>query len=366
MQHLNHLRRCQLVGSAALLILVSRECGAQRISSAPPAVPSYSILASAAVTETHPRLIRSITLGDLGSHRPSLPTDVIFLRGRIFVIDGMRRVLLVYDQDGNYLREATQWGDADGELTSPVRLVADHDTVLVLDLNHRNAVSAFDREGRFIGARFPELHSASAYTMAFGRATAAFGQLDAARRPERTVVAIMDRKGREIGAGCTVADSYTRSEARHGALATFNAAFVAIQGNRIYCAQSITPVVSVLDLSGTTVGFLPFAPPFYVAPSDIGETRNQKSLLDFQSKFTLLQNFDVTSSGFVSIFSRYDLAASQFTYRMFACDFDTKPKNCRVGTIPGRPVRIVSSDSVLSVVSMGDGSLRLNVLMMDR
>lgn len=347
-------------------MLFTQTSRAQRMMTAPPVVPSYSILLESGVTQVDPRVTRSITLGDSASQRPGLPTDVLLHRGRIFVIDGMRRVLLVYDQDGKFLRQSTQWGDSDGALMSPMKLLADHDTVLVLDLTHRNTVSAFDVDGRFIGARYPDLHSASAYTMAQGRVTAVFGQLDIGNRPGRTVVAIRDRKGREIGAGCIVADSYVRSVASHGALATFNASFVAIQGNRIYCAQAITPVVSVLDLTGTTVDYITVAPPFYVPPSDIGETHNQKALLNFQSKWTLLQNFAVTPTGFVSIYSRYDLAVAQFTYRVFACDLDVRPKNCRIGTVPGRPVRIVSSDTVLSVVSARDGNVSLQVLSLSR
>lgn len=367
MRDFQSLSRRPLVGLIAPLVFLSEACRAQLSSSVVTVVPSYSTLSAADVREVHPRLVRSIVLGDRQDNRPSFASDVLIVSRRVFVLDGTQRALLVYDDDGKHLRRAAEWGDRDGALESPVRLVANYDSVLVLDVTHRNAVSAFDREGRFMGARFPDLHNASAVSMAVGRITAAFSQLDAKRRPGRTVVSIRDYRGTEIGAGCAAADAYELSERRHGMLAHFASSSVAMRGNRIYCAQAITPVVTVLDLSGKTVGYLTVAPPFYVTPSaDIGETQNQKTLLEFQSKWTSLQSFSVTPTGFVSIYSRYDVAAGDFIYRMFACDLDVRPKNCRVALIPGRPVRFVSPDTLLSVTSSRNGDLALQIFRLDR
>lgn len=352
---------------AAVLVAPFKICQAQRAAISAAASQSFTILPANEVAEVRVRSVRSIALGDSRDNRPSAARDVLMLHNRIFVLDGMQRSLLVYDQGGKFLKRATESGDRDGNLESPVRLVADHDSVLVLDVTHKNAVSAFDREGRFIGARFPELHNASAVSIALGRATAAFGQADARTRPGRTVVSIRDRSGQELGSGCAAADGYAQSELRHGMLAHFVARFVAIRGNRIYCAQAITPVVSILDLTGKTVDYLTVAPPYYMPPTaDIGETQNQKTMSEFQSKWTALQDFTVTQTGFFSIYSRYDLTSGAFIYRTFACDFGTRPSNCRVSVVPGRPIRFVSPDTVYSIISDRDGAVTLHAFQIVR
>jgi hypothetical protein len=278
----------------------------------------------------------------------------------------MQRRLLVYDADGKFILRAADFGERDGMLQSPVRLVADHDTVLVLDVTHQNAVSAFSRDGRFIGARFPELHEASVFSLALGRSLAAFGQLNATDRPGRSVVAIRDRRGRELGSGCAAAEALVSSELRHGKLADFSSNSVTLLGNRIYCAQAVSPIVTVLDFSGTTVGYVTVAPPFYVPPLDIPGTQNQKTIMDFESKWTAMRDFSPSTAGFMSLYARYDVVAGRHAFQVFACDSVVRPTNCRSGPITGEAVRILAPDKVLSVVSGRDGSLSLQVLQIDR
>ncbi len=338
----------------------------QSVGASPGGSGSYSLLRQSTVAEVEPRLLRSIVLRDGKAERLSMASDAVLVSGRIFVLDAVQRKLLVYDTLGSFIRRAADWGDADGGLSSPVRLVDFHDSVFVLDVTHHNAVSAFDSEGRYIGARFPNLHEASASSLAIGNTIAAFGHLDASSRPGRTVVAIRDWQGREVSAGCPSADAYLQSEQRDGMLAHFGTRIVSIRGNRVFCAQAITPVVAILDLAGSTVGQIAVAPPFYIAPKDIGESRNQKTVLEFQSRWTALHDFAATPQGFASIYSRYDLANKQFSYRWFACDGVATPSNCRTSTLPGTPVRIMAPDMVLTVVQGKDGAITLTLLRVSR
>lgn len=367
MSYRNHAR-CAGPLCALLLTFTLPPCvRAQKATPTASGEPAYTVLGTDAVSTMHSRVVRSITLGDIPSHRPGMVTDALILKDKLFVLDGMKRVLLVYDQDGKYLTQANEWGDSDGALRSPVKLLAVADSVFVLDLTHQNAVSAFDLQGRFIGARFPDLHRASAFRMAVGRATAAFAQADALDRPDKTVVSIRDLRGREIGTGCAISEIYTKSEARHGALAHFTASFVALRGNRIFCAQAVSPVIAVLDLSGNTLSYLPFAPPFYLAPpADINETQNQKVILDFQSKWTTMQEFTISAADFVSIYSQFDVASMQFKYKLFTCGVESAPKNCRTAELPGRPVHVLSSSSILSVMPAEKGVVTLHVLELTR
>lgn len=326
----------------------------------------YALMSSSAVTEVEPKLLRSAVLRDGKDDRLSAATDALFLRGRIFVLDGVQRKLLVYDSVGTFIRRAAEWGEGNGQLHSPIRLISYNDSVFVLDVTHSNAVSAFDRDGRYAGARFPELHDASASSLAIGNAIAAFGQMNAAGRPGRTAVAIRDRRGREVGSGCPAADAYAQSEQRKGMLAHFSTRIVSLRGNRIFCAQAITPVVSILDLAGVTVGKIAVAPPFYMEPVDRDETMNQKAILDFQSRWTALHDFAATPVGFASIYSRFDLSTKLFMYRWFACDMGANASNCRTSTLSGTPVRITSPDEVLTVVQGKDGSVTLKLWQVSR
>lgn len=351
-----NLTRCT-VAPTLLCAIVSVALSIDTVTAqAPTALPAYSILRSDEVRSLRAQVIETVVLGGSKTRRPSVVSDVALVGGHIFVLDGMQRHLLVYDSTGRFLREAAKYGDHDGGIESPIRLATHGDTVLLLDVTHRNAVSAFDAQGRFLGARYPDLSEASASSMAIGTATVAFAHMDADDRPSRSVVSIRDRRGRELATGCPSAPTYAQSLKRGGLLARFTARLVDMRGNRVYCAQAVTPVVTILDLQGRTVGHITVAPPFFAPPADIAETRNQKALLDYQSRWTALHGFRGTPTGFASTWSRYDAGAGRFVYRFFACDGDVTPGNCRTSEIPGEPVRIIASDRLLSVTSATDGS----------
>lgn len=355
---MNLLRRT--IAPMLLCAIVSLVFGIDTVAAqAPTALPAYSILRADEVKSLRAHIIETVVLGDSKTRRPSVASDVAVVGGHIFVLDGMQRHLLVYDSTGKFLRVAAQYGSHDGGLESPIRLASLGDTVLLLDVTHRNAVSAFDAQGRFLGARYPDLAEASASSMAIGTATVAFAHMDAEDRPARAVVSIRDRRGRELGAGCPSAPTYAQSLKRGGLLARFATRLVDMKGNRVYCAQAVTPVVTILDLQGRTVGHITVAPPFYTPPADIAETRNQKALLDYQSRWTALHGFRATPAGFASTWSRYDAGAGRFVYRFFACDGDVAASNCRTSEIPGEPVRILASDRLLSVTAGADGSVSL-------
>jgi hypothetical protein len=344
---------------SALLVLLF--CSVPEVATAQSgAVPAYITLAERDVIGVEARLVRSITLGDAAENRPSLVADAVLLRGKVFVLDGMRRRVLVYDSTGKFLRRVADWGRADGELESPYRLALTYDTLLVLDITHNNSVNAFDRDGNFIGARFPTLHRLSASSLALGNTVAVF------ERPGRTVVSIRDRQGKELASGCVSADGYQASEKRQGIIRRFTGRIVALRNNRIYCAQTITPVVTVLDLSGNAVDYIAVAPPFYVSPLDIPDSRNQKTISNFLSRWTALNSFEPTPKGFMSIYTRYDLASSQFLARFFGCDVVGRPRNCFSGSVPGTPLRILSPDTVLTSVSGADGQVGLQVFRISR
>lgn len=364
----NHIwsKRLSFAALALSMAVTTNDLAGQGVGASISGSSPYSIMPQSAVVDIEPRLLRSIVLRDGKDDRLSIASDALLVRGRIFVLDGVQRKLLVYDSVGTFIRRAADWGDEDGRLQSPFRLVAFHDSVFVLDVTHHNAVSAFGPDGRYAGARFPQLHEASASSMAIGNTIAAFGHMDAASRPGRTVVAIQDWLGREVGAGCPSANAYLKSEQRKGMLAHFVTPIVSLRGNRVFCAQAITPIVAILDLTGASVGQIAVAPPFYVAPNDVGESRNQKTVLEFQSRWTALHDFAVTPQGFASIYSRYDLVTKQFSYRWFACDLGATPLNCRMSTLPGTPVRIIAPDNVLTVVQGKDGAIILNLLGVSR
>jgi hypothetical protein len=358
--------RCAL-RTAFLLSLVGPTAGwCQAPSSSGPPPAAFSTIPPSAVSMVSLRPLWSVSLGRNAAERPGEVTFAIALGDRYIVADNVKRQLLIYNADGSLRRRAAGWGDSDGDIQSPVQLLAYHDTVLVVDLTHRHRIHAFDRDGRFLGARFAALGEAYPSSMAIGASVAAFAHANAEDRPGRAAVSITDLRGKELANGCPSAEAYRQSEQRRGMLAHFTERLVSIRANRVYCAQTVTPVVAVLDLNAATIGTIAVAPPFYLGPGDRSESQNRKALLDFQATWTQLTDFYPTARGFVEVYAQYDVAAGRYRFRLFACDYNGRPSNCRGGELPGRPMRLTSADTLLTVQSHPNGSVSLDLLAMER
>ena len=327
---------------------------------------TYTVLSPSAVRPLELVEVERIELGANKSGRPGIVTDVLMLSGRIFVLDGMAHSLLVYDSRGRLLKRAAEWGENDGSLQTPIRLVGVGDTVLVLDVTHHNAVSAFDGNGSYLGARLPDLHNAAANSVAFDGGRAYLATMRPADRPDEPVVSILNLRGRGFGFGCPRDPGYAKSERGRGVLAHFTASDVAVRDGHVYCVQAIAPGVTELDRSGNMLRRVAVAPPFYAAPTDIPDTRNQKVLMEYQSTWTAVDRLFMLPKGFVQFFTRFNLDTRQIVYTLFACDLNETLERCRAGASPGTALRVMPPGTVLAVVNERNGSTTLRVLRMGR
>lgn len=325
--------------------------------------PHFTKLATTAVGSLPLSSVGAVRLGDKSDTHLAGPIDAVFIGRNLYVLDGITRSILQYDVHGALVRRLTTWGYGDGELATPVRIQPDHDTLLVLDVTHPNAVSAFGPDGRFLGSRFALLDNSGGFaSFALLGRNAVIARFNPTSRSDRPTVVVVDHAGREIAAGCPEEPGYGASGLREGMLAHFAMRDVVVRNGRILCSQAITPVITVLDLQGHIVDHISVAPPFYEPPVDMKATMNQKKVMEFQSRWFALARVFATPAGFVAAYSRYDGALGRLTYQLFSCDLAVTPNRCRVGSVPGTPVRFVAPDTLLTFVSAKDGTVSLNIL----
>jgi hypothetical protein len=89
---------------------------------------------------------------EIGAGRLERPSGVAWSRGRLFVVDPPRHVVLALDGDGREVSRFGSRGEGDGQLNFPTAIAADpQGDLLVVDaLNFR--VVRFSPDGRFLGA----------------------------------------------------------------------------------------------------------------------------------------------------------------------------------------------------------------------
>jgi hypothetical protein len=272
------------------------------------------------------------------------------------VLDGEGRRLLAYDTvSGRRLFSVGRWGKDPGMFDVPRRMEFVGDTLLILDVTHAVALSAFDERGRFIGPRFPILKRIGGTAFAVLAGTLIVTTLTPRQTSTgRDVALITDGDGRVLSTGCREDPRYQESRASNGELYRFAFRDIAVFGQRVLCTEPISPRVQILDPRGKPRGAVAIVPPFYRAPKDVPSepSRSKRDILVLESSWTSHNRIFAGPHGFISVYARYDLEAGAPTFYLFSCDLDRndKPSHCGATTSPGNPVRFRPPDSLFIVV----------------
>jgi hypothetical protein len=314
-------------------------------------------LADSAARHLELRLLRTFRLGD---HDSVAPVDVkdVFLRKRLlFVLDGEGRRLLGYDVvTGRRLFSSGRWGNQPGSFNVPRRMEFLGDTLLILDVTHTVAFSAFDAHGRFIGQRAPLLKSigGTAFAPIAGRlivTTLAPREASGGR----DFAVITDADGRVLSTACREDPRYQASRQVNGELYRFAFRDVAVSGDRVFCTEPISPRIQILGPDGRLRGVIEIAPPFYQRPKDVPSdpSRTKRDILVLESSWTSHTRIFGGRNSFISVYAHYDLEAGEPVFYLFSCALDghNKPSNCRSALSPGSPVRFRPPDSLFVVVT---------------
>jgi hypothetical protein len=321
-------------------------CGVRETEQPAVDLTAYTPLSASEASEMKLVKVDSISLGSPNEGVFGI-TDFEVLGDDLYVADDMAKMVHVFDRSGRRLRTLGRPGAGPGEFKMPVSVTFSPRGVLVVDPSHGNRVSVFGFDGTFIESRaFDTPTPPVAITMTGNRMVSmgVLGITDPGRQGWN-VLGITDAEGKRVGQGCMMDARYLESSKREGMLSHIDFGGVSSRDNRIYCTQSISPVVQVMDSLGRPIEQIRIAPPFYVAPRDKEETLNQKAIFDYLGSFTAHVAFYPVEGGFVSVYSRFDPKLGEVRYHLFACETGEK-RECGVVRNIRKPVYIPSLRTV--------------------
>lgn len=318
--------------------------------------------------------IRDLRLGTVDSVAPASVHDAVLSGSKIWVLDGDARRLLAYHVDnGTRLLSAGRAGSEPGEFEVPRRIAVRGDTVYVMDVSHRNTISAFDFQGRFLGTRAPRLSGVGATSLLIKDSLFVVATLTPhAASPNKNktrpasvatgVIMFAGSTGEVQAVACIEDAGYEASRKLGGVLRGYAFRDVASFRDVFLCSQPISPDIQVVSRSGDVITTIKAVPNFYVPPVDSRSKKDESpgDILDFQSRWTVHDRVFATSRGFLSVYSRYHKSRSAPVYSAFACDLDEllQPQACRSGEIPGKPLRLIQPDTLMVLArASGKGSL---------
>lgn len=344
-------RSCALVTVAASGCSEARKTPADRATldtAASQALSSYTVLDSASAPIVRLQRVGSIRLGTDAATAGSVD-NAAMTANDLFVIDEAAGLLRGYGRNGRQRFELPIHQSGTG-LGSPVQLVADGDTLLVIDIAEARGVTVVSPNGTIV--RQVPLHVGSATVgvapIPGGKlAVARIGLNTAIRDGTARLVAIVTPQGAELSSGCIPDPIYRKSVKQNGLFAMFRFLGVSEHGARLYCRQPVTPVVQVLAEDGTFVGAIRVAPPFYRRGADQAASMDQLETERFRSTWWEHAQFYPLAHGFVSVYMSYDTTAANTKYRLFACDSSGAHSACGVAEIHGAPLTFVYPDTLV-------------------
>ncbi len=221
-----------------------------------------------------------------------------------------------------------------------------NDTLYVVDRGQGKRLQVFTTDGTYQQLRRIGIRT-DPYSIAAMNGRLIVGGSASISHPREQGVHLVDvYEGSELrGSGCRVDPRYPASSRSGGMIWALDWSGVSALGERIFCIQNISPVIQVMDNSGTPIENIRIAPPFYLPPADQQLVQNQQFIFDYLASTTLHEMFVPFEEGFVSVYSTFDRHHGELRYSLFVCrTFGT----VRCGMVQGlrRPVYIESMDTL--------------------
>lgn len=326
---------------------VSRSQGAAAVTDT--TIFAFSAMPSDSVQQVTLPRIGGVRLGSDSGSTPARVGRIAFHGDRILVIDGAIDGIRAYDRSGAPLFTITPDADGASRFRDPRGLAVLGDTLFIVDMTPAVGLAAFDMEGRHLRTRSLDIES-SIVDLAPARghlAVATIMRDEDLRGGAANVVRVVSTDGTVVAGGCPSDPIYSESVRRAGLLQLFRGTGVSASGGVIYCRQPLSPVIQLLGEDGRRAGVVAIAPPFYARTADVPETLNQVTIDHFRTRWTEHSQFYPLESGFVSIYTSYDVEAGANVYRVFTCDTTGLRRRCATAIAPGKPAGLLAPDTLV-------------------
>lgn len=268
------------------------------------------------------------------------------------VLDAYAKTLAAFDSAGRLVRRIARGGRGPGELMDPFRVEAGGDPfIYVADLGRGPSLTKFTAEGEFHSFLSLKVRGTPTDIAAGGGYLAVM--TSALSDPERLgweIVEVFDTAGQPVKRFCRLDPRYPESSRTEGMIHRVAYGSVGLRGTVAYCSQSISPVIQLVDLRDDRSWTLDVAPPLYVPPTEQHTPANRVQVFEFLSAWTAHTRTIVVPGAVLSMYSRYDPEAEDFTRWLFACRTDpgwSRVQRCGIAAASGILLYAESIDEIL-------------------
>lgn len=249
-------------------------------------------------------------------------------KGGYLVLDGFAAKVHVFDAQGQHVLTFGGKGDGPGEFRDPMDIDRFHDSLLVLDPARGGVLHTLTPDGEWVATeRLPLPHPAfgiqvggeEIFVMTYGPRTPEQESQEGA-----DILWILDKNLEIVGRGCPMEAGYMESYARNGRVGRTLLGAFNVLDSLVYCIQSISPAVVILNRNNHEFRRVVAVPPFYRGPVDEPFTLNQKAVFAFLATWTAHRSIYGLEggSGFVSVYSQFNEQDGGFRYWILRCDLD--------------------------------------------
>lgn len=269
------------------------------------------------------------------------------------VLDGYSAKGHLFDIRGRHLATFGGKGDGPGEFRDPMGVAFYHDSLLVLDPSRR-ALTTLAPDGGWIATEpLPLPHAGTAlqtrgdevYVLTYGPSTPQQLRKDGAE-----ILWVLDKELETQWRTCPAEPGYLESDARNGRIGSTQYGAFDVVDSLVFCVQSISPSVAIVNRYNGKTERTTVAPPFYREPVDTLLTLNQKAMFAWLGSWTAQINIFALArgAGFVSAYSRFDEAQGTFRYWLFHCSLDATlhPGRCSVAATMRKPLLVTPDGTV--------------------
>lgn len=338
-----HIR---LLTSALLLsaLITAASCSGPEEHPLPP-LGRFVVLSQAQAPGVALQQVKTTPLGSSQAEAPFDINDVATRDDSIFVADYEGRAVKIYGPTGLLLRTITSTVSARPPFDHPEQIAVSGDTIYVLDAGHGEiALVSFD--GRRLGTvPLPAGMNPTSFALSAQGLIISTNAL--AHESLNSVLFLAPRSGRLTQLKCQADPSYIESKRSNRMLRVFAFTRATVTADGVACSQPITPILQLLSADGTVPARAYLAPPFYRSPTDRPMSTNAKQLANFRATWTPQFVSFRRRAGFVSAYVTYDSVTQHRNYLMFACDSLTASSHCETASVPGAPLALLGTDTLL-------------------
>lgn len=271
--------------------------------------------------------------------------------GDWLVLDAHAKAVVVFDTLGRLVKKIGRSGRGPGEFLDPFRIAVANRLLYVADLGSGTSIAKFTAAGKFLSLlSLPVGGTPTDLALNDDHLAVMTSALSDPERLGWEIVEVFDTSGRSTMRFCQLDPRYPESSRTEGMIHRVAYGSVGIQGSVVYCSQSISPTIQLMNIDNGRRWLLNKAPPIYTAPEEQHTSTNRVNVFEFLSKWTAQTRTLLIPGGVLQMYSRYNKEQSDFVRWLFACRTKSNWRNvttCGIAELNGVLLDANSFDEII-------------------